>query len=133
MRRSPIRPLEDGAATLTALTAASIARVVPLLPRAAGGLDRRRRRRAQSDLDADAESAARASAVETADSVGWSADALEAQAFAYLAVRSLRGLPITFPDDDGRAAAVDRRCSGQCSTADGWMKLLMPRSACARA
>ena len=35
--------------------------------------------------------------VETADAVGWSADALEAQAFAFLAVRHLRGLPITFP------------------------------------
>jgi anhydro-N-acetylmuramic acid kinase len=39
--------------------------------------------------------------VETADAVGWSADALEAQAFAYLAVRSLRGLPITFPTTTG--------------------------------
>jgi len=27
--------------------------------------------------------------IETVDAVGWSADALEAQAFAYLAVRSL--------------------------------------------
>jgi anhydro-N-acetylmuramic acid kinase len=33
--------------------------------------------------------------------VGWSADALEAQAFAYLAVRSLKGLPITFPTTTG--------------------------------
>ncbi len=40
-------------------------------------------------------------AVETAGAVGWSADALEAQAFAYLAVRSLRGLPITFPTTTG--------------------------------
>ena len=39
--------------------------------------------------------------VETADAVGWSADALEAQAFAYLAVRSLLGLPITFPSTTG--------------------------------
>ena len=37
----------------------------------------------------------------TADAVGWSADALEAQAFAYLAVRTLRGLPITFPTTTG--------------------------------
>jgi len=39
--------------------------------------------------------------VETADAVGWSADALEAQAFAYLAVRSLRGLPISLPATTG--------------------------------
>jgi anhydro-N-acetylmuramic acid kinase len=39
--------------------------------------------------------------VETADQVGWSADALEAQAFAFLAVRSLKGLPLTFPTTTG--------------------------------
>jgi anhydro-N-acetylmuramic acid kinase len=39
--------------------------------------------------------------VDTAGDVGWSADALEAQAFAYLAVRSLKGLPITFPATTG--------------------------------
>ena len=42
--------------------------------------------------------------VETADQVGWSADALEAQAFAFLAVRSLQGLAADIPDDDRRAA-----------------------------
>jgi anhydro-N-acetylmuramic acid kinase len=36
-----------------------------------------------------------------ADELGWSADTLEAQAFAYLAVRSWRGLPITFPTTTG--------------------------------
>jgi anhydro-N-acetylmuramic acid kinase len=35
--------------------------------------------------------------VETADTVGWSSQSIEAQAFAYLAVRTLNGLPITFP------------------------------------
>jgi anhydro-N-acetylmuramic acid kinase len=39
--------------------------------------------------------------VETADDAGWSIDALEAQAFAYLAVRSLRGLPISLPTTTG--------------------------------
>ena len=37
------------------------------------------------------------SEIVTADAVGWSSADLEAQAFAYLAVRSLKGLPITFP------------------------------------
>ena len=32
--------------------------------------------------------------VQTADDAGWSIDALEAQAFAYLAVRSLRGVSV---------------------------------------
>jgi anhydro-N-acetylmuramic acid kinase len=39
--------------------------------------------------------------VETAHDAGWSIDSLEAQAFAYLAVRSLRGLPISFPGTTG--------------------------------
>ena len=39
--------------------------------------------------------------VVTVDSLGWNGDALEAQAFAFLAVRSLRGLPITFPGTTG--------------------------------
>ena len=33
--------------------------------------------------------------------LGWDGDALEAQAFAFLAVRSLRGLPLTFPGTTG--------------------------------
>jgi anhydro-N-acetylmuramic acid kinase len=39
--------------------------------------------------------------IEIAGQGGWSADALEAQAFAYLAVRSLRELPLTFPTTTG--------------------------------
>jgi anhydro-N-acetylmuramic acid kinase len=41
--------------------------------------------------------------VQSADAIGWSVDALEAQAFAFLAVRRLRGLPITFPTTTGVA------------------------------
>jgi len=39
--------------------------------------------------------------VETAAQVRWSINALEAQAFAFLAVRSLKGLPLTFPSTTG--------------------------------
>jgi anhydro-N-acetylmuramic acid kinase len=39
--------------------------------------------------------------VVTAIELGWDGDALEAQAFAFLAVRSLRGLPLTFPGTTG--------------------------------
>lgn len=35
--------------------------------------------------------------VEPVDVMGWDGDALEAQAFGYLAVRSLNGLPLSFP------------------------------------
>jgi anhydro-N-acetylmuramic acid kinase len=39
--------------------------------------------------------------VVTADSQGWNGDAIEAQAFGFLAVRSLRRLPLTFPTTTG--------------------------------
>ena len=39
--------------------------------------------------------------VETVEAVGWDGDALEAQCFAYLAVRSLRGLPLSLPSTTG--------------------------------
>ena len=44
--------------------------------------------------------------VVTADALGWDGDAIEAQAFAYLAVRSRLGLPITFPGTTGVAAPI---------------------------
>ena len=93
---------EDGAATLTAITAAAIAHAITVLPRPPTSWIVGRRRHAQSDLDADAGASAwRRPRVETAGAVGWSADALEAQAFAYLAVRTLKGMPITFPTTTG--------------------------------
>src|SRR5690606_17078654 len=41
-----------------------------------------------------------------AEDIGWSGDFLEAQAFAYLAVRRLRGLPASFPGTTGVPAAT---------------------------
>ncbi|TVR05892.1 MAG: anhydro-N-acetylmuramic acid kinase [Salinarimonadaceae bacterium] len=41
-----------------------------------------------------------------AEAVGWSSGYLEAQAFAFLAVRSLRGLPLTFPGTTGAPAPL---------------------------
>jgi anhydro-N-acetylmuramic acid kinase len=93
--------VEDGAATLTALTAASVARIVPLLPRApktwivsGGGARNPTLMRMLAERLAPAR-------VQTADDAGWSIDALEAQAFAYLAMRSLRGEPISLPTTTG--------------------------------
>jgi anhydro-N-acetylmuramic acid kinase len=43
-------------------------------------------------------------AVAPVESVGWDGDALEAQAFGFLAVRSLRGLPLSVPGTTGCAA-----------------------------
>lgn len=102
----PEMSVADGCATLAALTAASVARVVPHLPRpparwivAGGGA---RNRTLMNFLAMKLAPAL----VETADSVGWSVDALEAQAFAYLAVRTLDNLPITFPTTTGVKKAM---------------------------
>jgi anhydro-N-acetylmuramic acid kinase len=98
--------IEAGAATLTALTAAAVARVVPLLPRppkiwivAGGGARNPTLMRMLGERLAPAQ-------VEAADAAAWSVDSLEAQAFAYLAVRSLRHLPITFPGTTGIGEAL---------------------------
>ena len=39
--------------------------------------------------------------VQPVETVGWDGDGLEAQAFAYLAIRSLRGLPLSLPQTTG--------------------------------
>jgi anhydro-N-acetylmuramic acid kinase len=44
------------------------------------------------------------------EAVGWDGDALEAQAFACLAIRSLRGLPLSLP---GTTNAQQPVCSGR--------------------
>ncbi|HWP26279.1 MAG TPA: anhydro-N-acetylmuramic acid kinase [Xanthobacteraceae bacterium] len=91
----------DGAATLSALTVEAVLRVLPHLPKtphawivSGGGARNLTLMRLLAQRLAPA-------TVETADQVGWSAAALEAQAFAYLAVRCLRNLPITFPTTSG--------------------------------
>ena len=38
---------------------------------------------------------------EPAEALGWNGDAVEAEGFAYMAVRSLKGLPISFPGTTG--------------------------------
>ena len=40
-------------------------------------------------------------AVEPVESLGWDGDGLEAECFAYLAVRHMRGLPLSFPATTG--------------------------------
>ena len=44
-----------------------------------------------------------------AEDAGWDGDALEAEGFAYLAVRSKQGLAAVAADHHGRAAADDGR------------------------
>ncbi|MEI8396488.1 MAG: anhydro-N-acetylmuramic acid kinase [Rhodospirillaceae bacterium] len=99
---APVKGLSaaDGAATLTAFTAATVAAALPLLlepPRrwlVTGG--------GRLNATLMAMLAERLGVpVEPVEPVGWSGDALEAQAFGYLAVRSRRGLPLTLPSTTG--------------------------------
>ncbi len=91
----------NGAATLTAFTAASIAAIVPLLPKAptnwiisGGGARNLTLMRMLRERLAPA-------SVQTAPEFGWSSDTMEAQAFGYLAARGLKGLPLSYPATTG--------------------------------
>ena len=92
-------PLKDAAATLAAFTAQSIAAAIARTGESkeivvAGGGAR------NPVILAMLAEAARAPVI-AADALGWSADFIEAEAFAFLAARSLAGLPLTFPETTG--------------------------------
>jgi anhydro-N-acetylmuramic acid kinase len=96
---------EDGAATLTAFTAAAIGRArehMPEEPRlwvvCGGG---RKNRTLMGMIAANV-----ANAVVPAEALGIDGDFIEAQAWAYLAVRSALRLPITFPETTGAPAPM---------------------------
>ena len=91
---------EDGAATLAAFTAQAIAKAREFMPQepelwivAGGG------RRNRTIMACLAERVHHA--VVPAEAANIDGDSLEAEAWAYLAVRSVKGLPITFPGTTG--------------------------------
>ncbi len=95
----------DGAATLTAFTAASVAESLKHLPArpkrllvAGGG-------RLNPTL-LGMIGAWTGLVPEPTDALGWNGDALEAEGFAYMAVRTLKGLPISFPGTTGVPRAM---------------------------
>ncbi len=91
---------EDGAATLAAFTVESTVaalRHVPAVPRrwlvtGGGRLNHTFMQGLRARLGVP---------VEPVEAVGWQGDYLEAQCFAYLAVRTLRGLPLSLPTTTG--------------------------------
>src|SRR5262249_22590792 len=91
---------EDGAATLTAFTAACVVRGLAHCPRTPGRIFAAGGGR-HNDTLMQMLAQRSGAIVASVDSLGWQGDALEAQAFAYFAVRSLRGLPLTFPGTTG--------------------------------
>ncbi len=54
-----------------------------------------------------------------AEDLGWRGGAIEAEAFAYMAARSLRGLPISFPGTTGVRTPLT---GGKLFTRDGSLK-----------
>lgn len=93
----------DGAATLLHLTARSVAAALAHLPAppqawlvCGGGRHNCTMMQALSASLAPAP-------VQPVEALGYDGDAVEAQAFAFMAVRSLRGLPLTFPGTTGVA------------------------------
>jgi anhydro-N-acetylmuramic acid kinase len=91
---------EDGAALLTAFTAAAVGKGLDLLPRRPKRLVVSGGGRHNPTMMAMLESRAGVEVVQ-AEALGWKGDAVEAECFAFLAVRVLRGLPISFPTTTG--------------------------------
>jgi anhydro-N-acetylmuramic acid kinase len=94
--------LEDGAATLTEMTAAGVAAAArhfraPAREWLVCGGGR------HNPALMEALGRRLGAPVRPVEAAGWNGDALEAQAFAYLAVRSLHGLPLSLPSTTGVA------------------------------
>lgn len=112
-----------GAATLAAFTARAAARAVRHFPAPAGRwlvTGGGRRNPAIMEMLAKC---LRGVSVEPVEVAGWQGDALEAQAFGYLAVRSLKGLPLSLPQTTGVARPVS---GGAVHRAGGRSRTRMP-------
>lgn len=101
-RAQIVEPLSDadGAATLAAFTVESLVAALRHVPRAprrwlvggGGRLNRHLMQRLSIRLGVP---------VEPVEAAGWDGDALEAQLFGYLAIRSVKGLPLSLPETTG--------------------------------
>lgn len=90
----------DGAATLTAFTAETIAMGLAQTGAGAAGVIVCGGGRRNPTLLSEIGVRCRRPMI-TAERAGWRGDAIEAEAFAYLAARTLKGLPISFPGTTG--------------------------------
>jgi anhydro-N-acetylmuramic acid kinase len=106
-RAQVVEPLSDadGAATLAAFTIESLVAALRHVPRAparwlvggGGRLNRHFMARLAQRLGVP---------VEPVEAAGWDGDALEAQTFAYLAIRSVKGLALSLPTTTGVPEAM---------------------------
>ena len=94
--------IADGAATLAAFTARAVALAAATFPAPPGRWLVSGGGRRNPALMAALRQAL-AAPVDAVEAVGWRGDALEAEAFAFLAVRALRGLPLSLPSTTGVA------------------------------
>jgi anhydro-N-acetylmuramic acid kinase len=92
--------LEDGAATLTAVTVGAILAAQAHFPEPVGRWLVTGGGRHNAYMMESLAAGLRVP-VDPVEAAGWQGDALEAQAFGYLAVRSLRGLPLSLPTTTG--------------------------------
>ncbi len=92
--------VEDGAATLTAFTAGAVSRALDRLPRRPSRLVACGGGRHNPTLMREIAARCRVEACD-ADALGLRGDTVEAECFALLAIRTLRGLPISFPGTTG--------------------------------
>lgn len=90
----------DGATTLSAFTAITVAKGLRLLPEPPGRLIVAGGGRHNATLMAMLGEAC-GLMPEPIEALGWNGDATEAEGFAYMAVRSLHGRPISFPGTTG--------------------------------
>lgn len=97
----PVRGLspEDGAATLTAFTAQTVSDAILRMGRPERILATGGGRKNPVMMAAIAEKLDRPA--EPVEAVNWNGDLMEAQAFAWLAVRSVKGLPLSLPSTTG--------------------------------
>ena len=100
--------LQDGAALLTAFCAAAVSKALAQLPHYPKQLIVCGGGRHNASLMKALEQRTGVQ-VSTAEHAGWRGDAVEAECFAYLAVRTLQGLPNSFPGTTGAASPV---CGG---------------------
>lgn len=91
---------EDGAATLCAFTARAVAKTLDQTECSIGTIVVGGGGRRNPAIMAGLREATKCRII-SAEAIGWGGDALEAQAFAYLAVRTVKNLPLSFPKTTG--------------------------------
>jgi anhydro-N-acetylmuramic acid kinase len=104
--------LEDGAALLTAFSASAVGKALDILPTRPDTLVLCGGGRHNPTLVKAIQKRAGVNTLD-ADEIGWRGDAIEAECFAFLAMRVIRKLPLSFPSTTGvREPCLGGRIAG---------------------